>query len=627
MQGKSTTRRLPVGAEVVADGGVAFRVWADQHRSVDVVLEDGRRAVPLDPEGGGYFSGRVAEAGPGTRYRYRVDRGDALLPDPASRFQPEGPHGPSQVVDPSGFGWTDQAWGGPRPDGQVLYEMHVGTFTPEGTWAAAAAELGELADAGITVIEMMPVADFAGRFGWGYDGVNLFAPTRLYGTPDDLRRFVDRAHEVGIAVILDVVYNHLGPSGNFLGDFSPRYFTGRYRNEWGDAINFDGPGSGPVRELFLANAGYWVDEFHMDGLRLDATSQIFDRSDHHVLGEISDRVRAAAGGRRVLLVAENEPQDVRTVTPVAEGGHGMDAVWNDDFHHAARVAATGRNEAYYSDYLGSPQELVSAVKWGYLFQGQRYAWQEQRRGTPTFGLPPRAFVNYLQNHDQVANSAAGLRLHQLAGPGRHRALTALLLLGPSSPMLFQGQEFSASAPFLYFADHEPELATAVREGREEFLTQFPSLATPEVRARLPDPADLATFERCRLDLSERQQHAGAYALHRDLLRLRREDPVLSARRPGGVDGAVLAAEAFVLRFFDPEGEDRLLVVNLGRELRLEPAPEPLLAPVRRRGWRVRWSSEDPRYGGAGTPAPETDQGWRIPAHAAVFLEPVGEKKR
>jgi maltooligosyltrehalose trehalohydrolase len=625
----SVARRLPVGAEVVPGGGVHFRVWADACQSVELHLQrdGGVMAVPLDREEDGYFSKLVTEAGPGTLYHYRLGDGEALLPDPASRFQPEGPHGPSQVIDPGAFTWTDAAWPGVRLDGQVLYEMHVGTFTGEGTWQAAAEELPEIASAGMTAIEVMPIAEFAGRFGWGYDGVDLFAPTRLYGSPDDFRRFVDRAHAAGLAVILDVVYNHLGPSGNYLGEFSSRYFTDRYENDWGAAINFDGPGSGPVREFFIGNAGYWVDEFHVDGLRLDATSEIFDRSGSHVLAEISRQVRRAAGERNVILIAENEPQDVRIVTPVAEGGYGMDGVWNDDFHHSARVAATGRNEAYYSDYLGSAQELVSAVKWGYLYQGQHYSWQRQRRGTPAFGLRPATFVNYLQNHDQVANSGAGLRLHQLTSPGRHRALTALLLLAPSTPMLFQGQEFSASAPFLYFADHEPELAQSVREGREEFLTQFRSLATPEAQAALADPSDPATFQRSRLDLSERERHAEAYSLHRDLLRLRKEDPAFSAQRTGGVEGAVLAPEAFVLRFFESNGEDRLLVVNLGRELHLEPAPEPLLAPVRRSGWRVLWSSEDTRYGGAGTPPVETDEGWRIPAHSAVVLEPLGEPVR
>ena len=296
--------------------------------------------------------------------------------------------------------------------------MHIGTFTQEGTWAAASA-VARVAAAGITLLEIMPVADFPGRFGWGYDGVNLFAPTRLYGQPDDLRRFVDAAHAVQLGVILDVVYNHLGPDGNYLGSFSDLYFSDRYENEWGEAINFDGPGAGPVREFFLANAGYWIDEFHLDGLRLDATQQIFDASSPHILAEIGQRARSAAGKRQVFLVSENEPQETRLVRPLEDGGYGLDALWNDDFHHSAIVALTGRNEAYYSDHLGKPQEFVSAVKWGFLFQGQRYAWQK-RRGHPALDLAGSNFVNFLENHDQVANSCDGKRVRFQTSPGRWR---------------------------------------------------------------------------------------------------------------------------------------------------------------------------------------------------------------
>src|ERR1051326_6697250 len=352
--------------------------------------------------------------------------------------------------------------------GQVACEMHAGTFTRAGTFAAAAGELRELARIGITLVEVMPVAEFEGRFGWGYDGVDLFAPTRLYGTPDDFRRFVDTAHACGVAVILDVVYNHLGPVGNYLRAFSPAYFTDRYDNEWGDAINFDGPDSGPVREFFLANASYWIDEFHLDGLRLDATQQIFDTSPRHVLLDIGVRARQAAGSRSIVIVAENEPQDTRLVRSPEEGGYGLEGVWNDDFHHSAIGAVTGRAEAYYSDTRGEPQELISAAKYGYLFQGQHYDWQRQPRGTTAWDLPPAAFVTFPQNHDQVANSARGLRGHQLTSPGRWRAMTALFLLMPGTPMLFQGQEFAASSPFLYFADFESDLAAAVRKGRGEF---------------------------------------------------------------------------------------------------------------------------------------------------------------
>jgi maltooligosyltrehalose trehalohydrolase len=612
-------RRLPVGAEVQLSGGAHFRVWAPRCQRVEVVCEAGPTAA-LAAEAGGYFAGIVPQAGPGTLYRLRLDGGDAY-PDPASRFQPQGPHGPSQVVDPAAFAWTDDGWPGVSRKGQVLYEMHVGTFTREGSWDAARAVLPELAQLGITVLEVMPVAEFPGRFGWGYDGVDLFAPYHGYGTPDDIRRFVDRAHALGLGVILDVVYNHLGPDGCYLKHFSEDYVTAKYQTDWGEAINFDGENAGPVREFYLANAGYWIDEYHFDGLRLDATQNIYDESADHILAALARRVRAAAGGRATLLVNENEPQHVRLVRPVSQGGYGLDALWNDDFHHSAMVALTGRNEAYYTDYLGRPQEFIAAAKHGYLYQGQWYRWQKQRRGTPTFGLPPETFVNFLQNHDQLANSADGRRVQALTSPGRLRAMTALLLLGPGTPMLFQGQEFAASSPFLYFADHKPELAEQVARGRAEFLRQFPSLACPAMQERLPDPGDHATFERCKLDQDERRRHAEAYALHRDLLRLRRQDPVFAAQRPGGVDGAVLGAQAFVLRIFGTGGDDRLLLVNLGRDLPLAPAPEPLLAPPMNKAWEVRWSSEDPRYGGQGAPPLETDNVWTIPGEAALVLAP------
>jgi maltooligosyltrehalose trehalohydrolase len=473
----------------------------------------------------------------------------------------------------------------------------------------------------VTVLEVMPVAEFPGRFGWGYDGVDLFAPTRLYGAPDDFRRFVDRAHACGLAVILDVVYNHLGPDGNYLKPFAPDYFTDRYQNEWGEAINFDSESAGPVREFFVANAGYWIDEFHLDGLRLDATQQIFDRSPDNILAAMARRVREAARGRGTLLVAENEPQHAELVRPQDRGGLGLDMLWNDDFHHSAMVALTGRNEAYYTDYLGKPQEFVSAMKWGYLYQGQRYQWQKKRRGHPALDLEPARFVTFLQNHDQIANSGRGQRAHELTSPARYRAMTALQLLGPATPMLFMGQEFAASAPFYFFADHNPELAGLVSKSRAKFLAQFRSLAVPEVQGGLPRPDAPEMFARCKLDFSEREKHKPLYDLHRDLLRLRREDPALRAQRPRGVDGAVLGEGAFVLRYFAPDGQDRLLVVNLGRDLHLDPAPEPLLAPPAGKEWAVLWSSEDPRYGGNGTAPLDTDANWRIPGEAAVVLGP------
>lgn len=614
-------RRLPVGAEPQPQGGVHFRVWAPRRNRVEVLMDGTGVGYLLKRDEHGYFSGLVREAAVGLRYRYRLDNDPTPYPDPASRFQPDGPHGASQVVDPGVFRWTDQSWRGPDLGHQVFYELHVGTYTSPGTWTAAAAELPELSRVGVTTVELLPVAEFAGRFGWGYDGVDLYAPTRLYGTPDDFRHFVDQAHAAGLAVILDVVYNHIGPDGNFLRLFADEYFSPGRMTEWGEAINFGGDGAAPVREFFVANAGYWVDEYHLDGLRLDATQTIYDPSIEHVLAVIARRVRAAAGDRRTLLVAENETQDTRLLRRPEEGGYGLDAVWNDDFHHAAIVALTGRNEAYFSDYRGSPQEFVSLAKRGYLFQGQRYQWQHKRRGTPTYGLSPERFISYIQNHDQIANSGRGFRGHMVTSPGRYKAMTALLLLGPGMPLLFQGQEFAASSPFFYFADHREDLAKRVHEGRARFLAQFRSLSRPEMQAYLPDPADPQTFVRSKLNLTERQTHAEIYHLHLDLIRLRREQPAFHVQRAEDVDGAVLGPESFALRFFHGGVGDRLLVVNFGLDLHLDPAPEPLLAPPPACGWDILWSSEDPRYGGRGTAPLDTVQNWLIPGHAAVVLTP------
>jgi maltooligosyltrehalose trehalohydrolase len=611
-------RRLPVGAEPTPEG-VHFRVWAPRRQRIDVVVEGGATA-PLDRDSDGYFAGLVPGVAAGSRYRFRLDS-DLLRPDPASRFQPEGPHGPSEVIDPAAFGWSDPGWRGVGIEGQVVYELHVGTFTPEGTWVAAARDLAPLAELGVTCVEVMPVAEFPGAFGWGYDGVHLFAPTRLYGTPDDMRAFVDRAHALGLAVILDVVYNHLGPDGAPQLDFAETYLSDRYAGEWGRPMNYDGEGSSGVRELVVENAGYWISEFHLDGLRLDATQAMFDASPEHVLSTIARRARAAAGARRVLLIAENEPQDARLVRGRDEGGYGLDALWNDDFHHSATVALTGRAEAYYSDHRGTPQELVSAAKHGFLFQGQHYGWQGKARGTPTRAVPRPAFVCFLENHDQVANSARGERARAVTTPGRWRAMTAVLLLGPWTPMLLQGQEFGSTRPFLYFADHRPELARQVRAGRAEFLHQFPSIAASDGRRPLPDAR--ATFEACKLDPRERAQHGEIVALHRDLLALRRQDPVLRAQGAAGLDGAVLGPEAFALRWAGEGGADRLLVVNLGRDLVCPSLAEPLVAPPPGPGWRVAWSSEDPRYGGRGAPPPFDRDGVRLAGHAAMLLVPEG----
>jgi maltooligosyltrehalose trehalohydrolase len=622
------SRRLPIGAEALAKGGVHFRVWAPRRRKVFVLLEGkaktaGNRALgeELSPESNGYFSGEVKNAGEGSRYRFRFDDENDSYPDPASRFQPKGPEGPSQVIDSSEFPWTDGEWPGVEMKGQVIYEMHIGTFTKEGTWQAALKHLPELAELGITLLEVMPVGDFSGRFGWGYDGVDLFAPTRLYGTPDDFRRFVDRAHALGLGVILDVVYNHFGPVGNYLAQFSLDYFTDRYETDWGYAINFDGENSGPVREFFISNAVYWTTEFHLDGLRIDATQSIFDKSANYILSEMIDHVRRVAAPRALVFIGENEPQQINLIRPPEAGGFGLDALWNDDFHHTAVVALTGRNEGYYSNHLGCAQELISAAQWGFLYQGQYYHWQKQPRGSRTLGVDPSVFVNFIQNHDQIANSARGERIHRLTDPGKFRAMTALLLLLPQTPMLFQGQEFCASSPFCYFADSKEDLAALVRKGRLDFLSQFQSMRDTGIREIMAEPADPATYHMCRIDHSQRKNNSGCNLLHRDLLRLRREDQVFRQQRSDWMYGAVLAPEAFVLRFFGESKGDRLVVVNLGRSLNLSPAPEPLLAPPPDSRWDVLWSSEDTRYGGGGTPDLNTEQVWYLPGHAAVVLAP------
>ncbi len=619
-------RRFPIGAEVTPDG-VHFRVWSADRHSIEVVIENGetialeRERVANENPGGEsvetqYFSGLAPGLKAGARYRFRVD-GAGLFPDPASRFQPEGPHSASQVVDPSAFQWTDGAWGGATVAGGVVYEIHVGTFTPEGTWNAARAQLPELAALGIDAVEVMPVADFPGCFGWGYDGVLWFAPYEQYGTPDDFRAFVDEAHRNRIAVILDVVYNHVGPDGNYLKEFSQDYFTAKYANEWGEALNFDGRNAHGMRELVKTNAAYWAVEYHIDGLRLDATQQIFDESPSNIMQELAEAMRAAAGNRSVYMVAENETQEPRLVRHPEQGGYGLNGLWNDDFHHSARVAVTGRCEAYYTDYAGKPQELISAVKYGYLYQGQHYKWQHKRRGNPARGLKPVDFWNYIENHDQIANSGRGERLWQLTSPGRLRAITAYLLLAPGTPMLFQGQEFASSKPFYFFADHTADLRPLVHQGRVQFLSQFPSLATQR-RSFFVDPGDRATFEACKLDFRERETHAPIYRMHKDLIRLRRDEEAL---RSQSFDGAVLGDHAFLLRYFLGNGRDRLLLVNLGADLNLDIAPEPLLAPPEGTLWSVQWSSEDPAYGGAGCAEPDGPAGWKLPAESVLLMRP------
>jgi maltooligosyltrehalose trehalohydrolase len=652
----TVTRRRAIGAEsVTIDGtrGVHFRVWAPTHETVTLVVEptretgaraansatDARAASSatdtraansatdnraansdlfvLDREPGGHHSLFVPGLGAGTRYRFRLGDSDVLVADPASRFQPEGPFGPSEVIDPA-FAWTDRAWRGVPADKHVLYEMHIGTFTPEGTWAAAIDQLPVLAEIGITTLEVMPLNEFAGAHNWGYDGVNWFAPTRAYGRPDDVRSFVDRAHACGLAVILDVVYNHFGPAGNSMFEWCPHYKREGGTNDWGDELAFEGESCAGMRELAIENAAYWIDEFHLDGLRLDATQAIRDESDEHVLAALARHARAAAPERAVFIVGENEPQDSALFEL------GIDALWNDDFHHTARVALTGVRDGYLHDYHGTPQELLSAVKHGFLYQGQIYPWQKNPRGTPVRGIARSRFVQFLENHDQIANLGFGERLVDLVDGSLLRAMTGLLLLSPQPPMLFQGQEYGSRALWNFFVDHSEELRSPIREGRAKFMAQFARMATEDAQRALRDPSNASTFQDCVLDPRERRLDAPLVQLHRDLLRIRRETPAIT----GAIDGALLGPSTFCIRYQQPRPEDeRLLLINLGVTFSEAIVPEPLVAPIAGHGWHTIWSSEDPRYGGHGTPPVFTRQRLAIPAHAAVLLAPDDESLR
>ena len=601
------------------NGVTRFRVWAPEARTVEVCIEHPiALTVELERATDGYFVGESTSIRSGALYKYAVD-GKGPWPDPCSRYQPQGPHGPSAVVDDT-YAWRDAEWRGATLEGQVLYELHVGTFTREGTFDAALQRLTYLRDLGITMIELLPVAECPGRWNWGYDGVQLFAPFHHYGAPDDFKHFVDAAHALGIAVILDVVYNHLGPDGNYLKCFSPHYFSKTYQTEWGEALNFDAEHCYGARDFVINNAKYWVNEFHLDGFRLDATQSIFDSGHPHVIAQMVRESRAITN-RHLVFIAENEPQRGEHLLPPEQGGFGLDGMWNDDFHHSMRVALTGSRDGYFLDYTGRAQELLSAIKHGFLYQGQYYYWQKKQRGSPLRGVPRHACVHFLQNHDQVANTGVGDRVHTYVSPRRYRAATAVLLLGPQTPLLFMGQEFSASNRFMFFADHNEGLRGVVHKGRREFVSQFRAYATDRVQAAIRDPAEEQTFLESKLNWDELEHHAHALALHKDLLRLRREDPLISGGSSVDIDGAILSESAFILRWFDPGSADRLLIVNFGCELRLDPAPEPLLAPPRDKTWELVWSSEDPLYGGLGVIDPvSTDGRWSIPSECAALLK-------
>jgi maltooligosyltrehalose trehalohydrolase len=512
-------RQLGLGATPLAGGGVHFRVWAPRVRELAVILPDrGGNPVPLAAEGNGYFSGLVAGIGEGERYLYLLD-GETTRPDPASRFQPEGVHGPSRVVASRSSPLPNNGWKGLPLDEYIVYELHVGTFSRAGTFDGAIAGLDYLRDLGITAVELMPVAQFPGERNWGYDGTFIFAPQNSYGGPDGLHRLVDGCHDRGLAVILDVVYNHLGPEGNYLHAFGP-YFTDRYRTPWGDAVNFDGPDSDPVRYYFIANALYWTGEFQIDCLRLDAIHGIYDFSARHILRDLAEAVhrQGEALGRKVYVIAESDLNDVRTIEPPESGGHGLDGQWSDDFHHALWSLLTGERAGYYCDF-GRFADLVKAFRQGFVLSGGYSAFRRRRHGSSSAGVPPGRLVVFSQNHDQVGNRMRGERPGELLTLPQLKLAAASVLLSPCLPLLFMGEEYGETAPFPYFISHgDADLVEAIRRGRLEEFAAFANQETPA------DPQAEATFLSAKVDrqLRRRGDHAALFAFYRELIRLRRE---------------------------------------------------------------------------------------------------------
>ena len=525
--------------------GIEYRVWAPSAARVELVVESWHNTIPLEKYPDGAFRWWSMEQEVGEHYSYRID-GSNPFPDPASRFQPEGVHGPSEVIDPSSFAWTDQAWRGIDRDEAIIYELHVGTFTPEGTFNAATAYLAELADLGVTAVQLLPVNDFPGRWNWGYDGVSLFAPARCYGRPDDLRRLVDRAHSYGMAVLLDVVYNHFGPDGNYTGQFSPSYVNPKHQTNWGPAINLGGEGSAEVREFFFENARMWLHEYHMDGFRLDATHAFVDDGPRPFLEEFSEVVRASVPDRTPILIAEDHRNLDKIIRPATEGGWDFDGVWADDFHHQMRRYLTGDHDGVFQDFRGTLPDIATTIKRGWLFTGEYSAYREKNRGTDPTGIPPRRFVFCLQNHDRVGNRAGGRRLNHDVDPATYRAATVALLASPETPMLFMGQEWAASAPFFYFTDHHEELGRAVREGRSREFRKYADFTDPERLATIPDPQAESTFLASKVDRAERslEPHASTLRLYRALLHLRQDEPSF---RLGAYDALSLGPDGLLIR--------------------------------------------------------------------------------
>jgi maltooligosyltrehalose trehalohydrolase len=589
------------GPEIIA-GGVTFRMWAPRQDRIVLVL-NGDIRLQMERDAEGWHRLHVAETGHGTRYMFELEDG-LQVPDPASRHQPHDVHGPSQVIDPSRFVWTDRDWRGRPWHEAVIYELHVGAFTTEGTFTAAIERLDYLAELGVTAIELMPVAEFPGGRNWGYDGVLLFAPDASYGHPDDLKALVDAAHVRGIMVLLDVVYNHFGPDGNYLAAYAP-IFNDHHHTPWGAAVNYDAEGSAAVREFVLQNAAFWIEEFHFDGLRLDAVHAIMDDSENHLLTEIPVRLHQLALGRPIHLILENEENEV---SRLVRGDHGAPvqytAQWNDDVHHVLHSAATGERAGYYQEYAGDTAKLGRALAEGFAFQGDLMAYRGRVRGEPSGALPPTAFVAFIQNHDQIGNRAFGERLTAIAPEEAVRALAGIYLLLPQIPMLFMGEEFGAAQPFPFFCDFTGDLADAVRNGRRAEFARFPEFADPQQRELIPDPGAAETFASAKLDWDavDQVEHARWLELYRELLHIRHRDIIPRLAGPAGHAGRFEVIETAAVRvdWTLADGAQLTLLANLkstpaasthappGRVIWIsEPSQPSLIA------WQVIWSLEGP----------------------------------
>jgi maltooligosyltrehalose trehalohydrolase len=560
------TRRahaMPHGAEL-HENGVRFRLWAPGETQVSIEI-DGRNPVHMARQPDGWHELITIGAHPGTLYRYVVADG-LRVPDPASRFQPQDVHGPSEVIDPEAYDWRDADWRGRPWSELVIYEIHVGAFTPDGTFRAAIEKLDHLVRLGVTAIEIMPISDFPGARNWGYDGVLPYAPDSSYGRPEDLKALVDAAHACGISVLLDVVYNHFGPDGNYLSVYAPQFFTDRHKSPWGAGINFDGRHSRSVRDFVIQNALYWLTEFHLDGLRLDAVHAIQDDSATHVLAELAETVRAAVTDRPVHLILENEDNRARLLGR-DEGGEPRlySAQWNDDIHHVLHVAATGESVAYYEAYLGRTELLGRALAEGFAFQGETMPYSGKPRGEPSAALPPTAFVAFAQNHDQIGNRAFGQRLNGLTSAEAVRAVSAVYLLSPQVPMIFMGEEFGARTPFLFFVDMKGDLAEKVRDGRREEFARFPEFADSETRETIPDPVAEETFLASKLRWAEADPSIEAWFT--EILAVRRQAIWPLRGAIGGNAGRyrVVGASAVEVSWAIDGGGQLLLQANLSGE--------------------------------------------------------------